>query len=515
MKMKKLITLLYTSVTLLCSCDMDVLPYDKLSEEDAILNVDDCESFRNGLYASMRGLTTGGFITFSEIQMDDFHAVIGNGNRGGEFYRGEMLTSTGDIESVWGGYYGMIASANYINDRVTDLLKSTRDKDAVFMQRYQGEALFMRAYSYYHLATLFCPAYTSATKERAASGMPLQLTYKPSSDNNTYPGRATLGETFDQIRKDLNEALLNIEQFESYISNDESTEESFLKENLPAYQAFYVTSDAVKAMQARVALYMGDNAEAYAKAKELIDSKRYALTSSKSSYKKMWTNDLATEIIWRLQMDQTYNGSSTGSTFLSTSGNPDYVPTMGTVALFQNGANDYRYNAFLDPNTPVRVTGSSVVTFSFTKYPGNTALYTGSNNFKNMSKPFRLAELYLIAAEANAQTDPETANQYLNDLCKTRIAGYQSVNLSGSSLVEAIRNERHRELMCEGFRLSDLKRWGIGFERAEPNEETIVNTSDKVYRLKYEANDYRFVWPIPKSEMDSNPQLQGQQNPGY
>lgn len=33
--------------------------------------------------------------------------------------------------------------------------------------------------------------------------------------------------------------------------------------------------------------------------------------------------------------------------------------------------------------------------------------------------------------------------------------------------------------------------------------------------LKYDADDYRFVWPIPKDEIDSNPQLKNQQNPGY
>ena len=33
--------------------------------------------------------------------------------------------------------------------------------------------------------------------------------------------------------------------------------------------------------------------------------------------------------------------------------------------------------------------------------------------------------------------------------------------------------------------------------------------------LSYAADDHRFLWPIPKTEMDSNPNLAGQQNPGY
>ena len=33
--------------------------------------------------------------------------------------------------------------------------------------------------------------------------------------------------------------------------------------------------------------------------------------------------------------------------------------------------------------------------------------------------------------------------------------------------------------------------------------------------LDMDANDYRMVWAIPQNEMDVNPQLKGQQNPGY
>jgi len=29
------------------------------------------------------------------------------------------------------------------------------------------------------------------------------------------------------------------------------------------------------------------------------------------------------------------------------------------------------------------------------------------------------------------------------------------------------------------------------------------------------VDDQRMLWPIPKTEMDANPQLAGQQNPGY
>lgn len=66
--------------------------------------------------------------------------------------------------------------------------------------------------------------------------------------------------------------------------------------------------------------------------------------------------------------------------------------------------------------------------------------------------------------------------------------------------------------------MSDLRRWGVGFSRyasypINPDLESqwvVAGTS-----VSYQPNDYRYTWPIPASEMDINPQLKGQQNPGY
>ena len=33
--------------------------------------------------------------------------------------------------------------------------------------------------------------------------------------------------------------------------------------------------------------------------------------------------------------------------------------------------------------------------------------------------------------------------------------------------------------------------------------------------LKVAADDHQWLWPIPQDEIESNPQIKGQQNPGY
>ena len=84
---------------------------------------------------------------------------------------------------------------------------------------------------------------------------------------------------------------------------------------------------------------------------------------------------------------------------------------------------------------------------------------------------------------------------------------------SGEALVNAIRIERFKELIGEGFRFYDLKRYGQGMTRSD------IQNSDVVFQrgtdLSIAADDYRWLWPIPQAEIDSNPQVKPQQNPGY
>ena len=134
-----------------------------------------------------------------------------------------------------------------------------------------------------------------------------------------------------------------------------------------------------------------------------------------------------------------------------------------------------------------------------------------------MPKPFRLSEMYLVAAEAAAQNNGD-ASPYLNALMAKRITGYMDANYPAATAMTTIKAERQRELLGEGFRMSDLRRWNEGFKRDGNHVENPALNDFIVAagaNLGYAADDYRFTWPIPKTEMDSNPNLAGQQNPGY
>lgn len=504
--MKKIyLALLFAAGLLTTSCDMDKTPYGSLDDETAIQNVNDCFRFRNGLYGSMRGLTTGSYVYNSDLQVDLFHGTIENGNRGGEFSNALIYSSSGDIKAYWSGLYSVINSANYLLEKMEGLYATGQfsDSDMASLKRYEAEARFVRAYCYYWLADHYCQTYSADKAQQAGLGLPIVTAYYPTGDYSKYPGRSSMNDTWGFIETELQAAYDGLIAFEKIDGSSVAPESP------------YLSSYAVLALQSRIALLKGENDKALSKAEEVIKSGKYPLVEM-DKYEEMWTKDTGTEIIFRPYMDNTELGNSTGVTYLGYNGdNADYIPTFEVLNMYDEG--DVRFEAYFDI---WEVTASKVKAYVFKKYPGNESLKTGEQpNYVNMSKPFRTSELYLIAAEAAAaKGDAPTANKYLNDLCAKRIKDYKAGNYTGQALVNAIRLERKKELLGEGYRLSDLRRWGIGFQRyADHPENPAIN--DIVVKLgvsmKYEAGDYRFVWPIPSDEMQNNPQMAGQQNPGY
>ena len=298
-----------------------------------------------------------------------------------------------------------------------------------------------------------------------------------------------------------------------------TTFEASATSNAPTANSVYLTSDVVLALQARIALLKGDNATALSKAEEVIGKSAYSLCSL-NNYASMWSTDEGSEIIFRPFMSNTELGSSTGGQYYLSANEESawYIPSFTMLNMYDD--NDIRFEVFFKLYNKLTSNGVSAPAYVFNKFPGNESLKTGSQpNFVNMMKPFRLSEMYLVAAEAAAASNNATkANQYLNTLRANRIVGYENVNLSGNALTQAIRDERLKELIGEGFRLSDLRRWNEGFTRdssypISPDIEGFFVNAGKT--LSYQPGDYRMVWPIPATEIQSNPQLDGQQNPGY
>jgi hypothetical protein len=94
----------------------------------------------------------------------------------------------------------------------------------------------------------------------------------------------------------------------------------------------------------------------------------------------------------------------------------------------------------------------------------------------------------------------------LNALRTQRITGYVNQTFpTAADLITAVLDERFKELCFEGFRFYDLKRNNLPVQRnasdASPAWQTLA------------ADSYRFVFPIPQSEINANPNMV--QNTGY
>lgn len=118
----------------------------------------------------------------------------------------------------------------------------------------------------------------------------------------------------------------------------------------------------------------------------------------------------------------------------------------------------------------------------------------------------RIAEMYLIAAEAGSYLNGEldNAKNYLLGLQKTRFTavGYAAKEtavraMTAEQLRTEVADDRAREFPLEGHRWFDLRR------TAQP---AITKTYDgQTYTLS--QNDSRYTLPFPQSAVNDNPEL--------
>lgn len=117
---------------------------------------------------------------------------------------------------------------------------------------------------------------------------------------------------------------------------------------------------------------------------------------------------------------------------------------------------------------------------------------------------FRKTEAMFIWLEATYYQDPAAAAAGLQSWVKQyRDTAYLVPATSGQALLDEILRQKGFEFFLEGHRLTDLKRNHKPVDKTGQNNNTFVA----------EADHYKFVWPIPTAEMQTNPNVT--QNPGY
>ncbi|MEO7216370.1 RagB/SusD family nutrient uptake outer membrane protein [Mucilaginibacter sp.] len=208
-------------------------------------------------------------------------------------------------------------------------------------------------------------------------------------------------------------------------------------------------------------------------------------------------------------------GSESASNFGISGGWGGARTTKNLPNLFPDytGTADKR-SQFYTTGQNLEIKDQSVFTdgFAVTKYRNvtRTGAAGQSLDFSDVDFPlFRLSEMYLIYAEATLRGGTggvtATAVNYIN-LIRNRAYGNASGNVATISL-DFILDERARELYWEGFRRTDLIRYGK------------FTTSTYLWPFKggvtggRSVEDFRNIYPIPTDDITANPTLV--QNPGY
>jgi hypothetical protein len=208
-----------------------------------------------------------------------------------------------------------------------------------------------------------------------------------------------------------------------------------------------------------------------------------------------------------------YSGSRTTSNIIALFPTP---PTTDATN-FPNNANPDTRAEFWYPGQKLNITSLTTFTdgIGVTKFRNVTSagLPGQDQTFSDVDMPlFRVPEMYLIYAEAvlrgGTTGDAATALNYVNAIRTRAYGGSLAGNIAAGQLtLQFILDERARELFWEGFRRTDLVRYGL------------FTSSSYLWPFKGGAPtgsgvpDYRNIMPIPASDLAANPNLK--QNPGY
>jgi hypothetical protein len=381
---------------------------------------------------------------------------------------------------LWSSPYSGIEKANWIITKVPEAtMDETRKKQII------GEAHFLRAFYYFTLTKNF--------------GDVVIKTEPSTSEEKAYVGVSPKADVYKQIYSDLD--LASQAGLLSYPLNEKSRP----------------SKEAVTALYAKAALYNEDWAKALEKSKEVIASGKYTLMPTPMDvFNYLKEDEARIENIWAYEADPISPGTShqlVGLCGPTGSDGPEYARTsygsmFAYMAFFDSFDPKDKRRQLLD-TTYVNKAGKMVPQRSITPIATDAVL------IKKYQDPvsttglipnipiLRMADIYLIAAEAEARLNGATpvAYGYINTVRKR--AGLADLTTGLSK--DAVLQERSWEFFAEGDRWYDLT-------RTNKFLTVIPKAVNSVYPSRPVQAKHKY-FPIPQDEINANPKLE--QNPDW
>lgn len=495
LRILKSFIIVFMGVVVLQACSkeelVDLYPefsLDALSNPSSMKQVEEVlggayAGFRNANYYSSGSGTGAGWAIMPDVMSDNLYEAIETLANSRAMADWTYQPNTGQVTSLYSAPYGVIANANIV---LRDVDKFTTTENQLLANRLKGQAYAIRAMAHFDLFRYFAYKYDRNSTTDLALAYSTQLILTP----GVKPARLPNKQYYDSLFADLSAAVTLLSSIDKPIN----AESGLIRP--------YIDLPAVYALQARIYLYAGMWPEAITAATNAINA-RPLVNLSQSAFSGMYNQTNRGEIIWNIQFESGQSGPSFLAYF-ATNGRSYFRPALeiatgdSTSGLIQKG--DIRYAAFFTKENDGRL--------ALTKFKGKSGLSDGAANFP----VFRTGEMYLIRAEARARNSQEAlALDDLNALRAARISGYvPAVGLTGNLLLEAIANERRRELVAEGHRFFDLKRTTRTIVRGSTCGNTAVSPAGD---CTLSPTDREWALPIPESVRNANENAD--QNPDY
>ena len=462
--MKKTTTILFISI-LMASCDtdnfLDVKPTGSLIPQ----TVEDYDNLLEDPLVTVDAWTNLHYMDPDVFMPEEtYHGLTKN--RQLQYEWSDAPYDQTEDDRDWEYRYKYIYIYNLILENIDDAELGNRlEADR---KRVKGEAFAQRAFDYFLLVNEYGLQYSTANLDKP--GVPLALEV----DLNTKLSRATIGEVYEQIENDLDQA----ETLLATIADDFNKEANFRPGNASLY-----------GLRALVALHKGDFAVALTYSNKslelydyLYDYNTFSLKIPENAWSGLNINDFENgndnlECIWNRYLKTTHFDPASL-----------YNPEL--AALYDK-TNDMRWTLFSTQTTFYGVDVSPNYCFSAYNYETQAGITTPN--------------IYLVNAEAKARTgNGEEAIAMLNKLLEKRIVNFTPLtHLDDASTLQRVKEERRKELRMTGNNLIDLKRYHA-YGEVIPTYSRTIPTGEIV---SLEPGSEKYVAPISLKLKTINPNL--------
>lgn len=442
---------------ILASCQqvLEPKPVDLLVDDLVLNEPNDVQPVRIGLYSAFRGMAAPNIIAGDF--MADYIQANGTLNDYIQFGTKQVTASNTAIDDLWSNLYTTVYVANFIIERlplVSGVPEATRKSVLAEARFLRGWANFIGAYSFGDI-----PNVTTIDK-----------------NTNSTIARTAKANILASVLVDFQAALTDLPDVAS--SGTATT------------NAAYLNKVNCRAAMARYYLYQKNWAQAEQLATLVISSGVYTMqTNFADVVSKDFTAESILEVGYNLTDDPGTTNTSLNNLFV---GRREVIPSNQLIT------------ALISTESGTR---SATITFNPSQQRLNdngwtVRKYGTASEDNNNIVLMRLAEMYLIRAEARAQqgklTGTTGAVADLNVL-RTRAKAPAITLTAQADIVLAIERERVYELAFEGQRWYDLVRTG--------RAQAVMSAFSPNWNSRYE------LLPIPQRDIQQNPALT--QNPGY